>query len=462
MLSLSADCVYEILKYVEEDIKTVHSCVLINRMWCETSVPILWRNPWKVNIPYIKGKVSVALFTALFSCLEKDIKRFFYECNIHPFDLSKREDFFNEALFQYPKYGRSLDLKKLSTIIGHQFSSEDHKVLVNQEILKMILSKSRSIKKIIMLGIEAPYPLSNCLWADDSLSQLVELQCDCDDALFYFGLARHCRNIEKLDVICGADNLGLTSLIELQNSLKSLRCEAYDNLHEFGKALSKYQSTSLLELEIFEGKCIPIEFFSSFINLKRLKIGYIEDICDPKDLHALEYTILPNLEFLSADIELPRLNILTRLISSTIGNLTHIFLGSYIPEDATQQIEPYHMTISNHCPNLYYVSTFFYEGNGNSSFGLEELIRSCNKLRGIIFNALSMNSSGFDLFNLVRRFAPSSLCDIKIVGNCGLKSCYLEWFLESWRSRRPLSLSISEDVYELSEKLERVKNKFLD
>ena len=73
-----------------------------------------------------------------------------------------------------------------------------------------------------------------------------------------------------------------------------------------------------------------------------------------------------------------------------------------------------------------------------------------------------MESEGFDLFNMIKRFAPSTLCDIKIVGNCKLKSVYLEWFLECWRSREPLTLSISESVYEISEDLDGVKDKFLD
>jgi len=222
-------------------------------------------------------------------------------------------------------------------------------------------------------------------------------------------------------------------------------------------------------LEIFEGKCIPFEILSSFVNLKKFKTGYIyESDLNLKDFHYLENTKLPKLERFSTEIEFPRLNILTKLISSTTGNLTHIFLGSFVPKETHQFIEPYHRTISKHCPNICYVSTFIYEENdlnnrnNYNSFGLEDLIKSCNKLRGIIFYGIRMFSEGFDFFNMIRRFASSTLCDIKIVGECGLKSHYLEWFLESWRSRIPLSLSISEDVYELSEDLDEVKDKFLD
>src|SRR4051812_19758199 len=27
--------------------KSLHSCLFVNRLWCEAAVPILWNNPWK-------------------------------------------------------------------------------------------------------------------------------------------------------------------------------------------------------------------------------------------------------------------------------------------------------------------------------------------------------------------------------------------------------------------------------
>src|ERR1043165_1941117 len=44
MSQLSTDCLNEIFEYLEEDKVTLHSCLLVNRLWCEASVRILWRN----------------------------------------------------------------------------------------------------------------------------------------------------------------------------------------------------------------------------------------------------------------------------------------------------------------------------------------------------------------------------------------------------------------------------------
>ena len=44
MSQLPSDCLNEIFEYLEEDIVTLRSCLLVNRLWCEVTVRILWRN----------------------------------------------------------------------------------------------------------------------------------------------------------------------------------------------------------------------------------------------------------------------------------------------------------------------------------------------------------------------------------------------------------------------------------
>ena len=44
LAELPADCLREIFKYVEQDNRRMYdlrSCLLVNRMWCDTAVPIL-------------------------------------------------------------------------------------------------------------------------------------------------------------------------------------------------------------------------------------------------------------------------------------------------------------------------------------------------------------------------------------------------------------------------------------
>ena len=43
MSQLPADFINEIFEYLDDDKITLYSCLLVNRLWCEVSVRILWR-----------------------------------------------------------------------------------------------------------------------------------------------------------------------------------------------------------------------------------------------------------------------------------------------------------------------------------------------------------------------------------------------------------------------------------
>ena len=68
MSQLPADCLNEIFEYLDEysDKVTLRSCLLVNRLWCEISVKILWRNVWKfLSIPYREDISSNILNTLI-------------------------------------------------------------------------------------------------------------------------------------------------------------------------------------------------------------------------------------------------------------------------------------------------------------------------------------------------------------------------------------------------------------
>src|SRR5437764_11295756 len=49
MSQLPADCLGEIFECLEKDKVTLHSCLLVNRLWCEVSVRILWKSVWNYD-----------------------------------------------------------------------------------------------------------------------------------------------------------------------------------------------------------------------------------------------------------------------------------------------------------------------------------------------------------------------------------------------------------------------------
>ncbi|CAG8717028.1 5265_t:CDS:1, partial [Acaulospora morrowiae] len=48
---LPADCLYDIFNLLKDDIKSLHSCILVNRLWCEIAIPYLWAHPFTQSTP---------------------------------------------------------------------------------------------------------------------------------------------------------------------------------------------------------------------------------------------------------------------------------------------------------------------------------------------------------------------------------------------------------------------------
>src|SRR5437764_8116474 len=68
MSQLPADCLHEIFEYLEYLEDCLHSCLLVNHLWCEVSVRILWRSPWN--------------YRTLIACLPNESKEILYENGI--------------------------------------------------------------------------------------------------------------------------------------------------------------------------------------------------------------------------------------------------------------------------------------------------------------------------------------------------------------------------------------------
>src|SRR5581483_4482020 len=39
----------DIIKNFQGDFTTLHSCILVNRLWCRLAIPLLWENPFSVT-----------------------------------------------------------------------------------------------------------------------------------------------------------------------------------------------------------------------------------------------------------------------------------------------------------------------------------------------------------------------------------------------------------------------------
>src|SRR5436305_10117831 len=96
MSQLIADCLYDILEHLEDDEDTLCSCLIVNRLWCEVAVRILWRNGHYYNTKNI---------TTLIACLPKESMKILHENGIIiPTPTSKL------PMFNYASFCKSLSI----------------------------------------------------------------------------------------------------------------------------------------------------------------------------------------------------------------------------------------------------------------------------------------------------------------------------------------------------------------
>ena len=114
---LPADCLNEIFENLEDDKQTLRSCLLVNRLWCELSVRILWRNIWNYGCPD-------NLYT-LISCLPNKSKEL----------LRKNEIFIstptsNPSLFNYAAFCKVLSINEICRIINRNKPSNTSRLII--------------------------------------------------------------------------------------------------------------------------------------------------------------------------------------------------------------------------------------------------------------------------------------------------------------------------------------------
>src|SRR5436190_18236703 len=138
MLRLPADCLNGIFEYLEDDKVTLHSCLLVNRLWCEVAVRILWRSVWNMS------------FNTLIACLPNESKKILHENGIIISAPTSKPPMFNYPAFckdlsDYPEVNskiKQLFQQSNSPQIFDNYKNNIH--IVEQEIHKLFMKQISS------------------------------------------------------------------------------------------------------------------------------------------------------------------------------------------------------------------------------------------------------------------------------------------------------------------------------
>ncbi|CAG8663732.1 13384_t:CDS:1, partial [Racocetra persica] len=143
--------------HFQNDLTTLYYCLLVNSLWCATTIPILWSNPWKYHYELLpNGRLStdhkrsthveiqsLLLLKTLSTCFSADSKLFLLNYGI-------RIDS-GPPLFDYARYCRSLDTYDIDYMLRKAqrnhlcFYTEDTRDFVGVAIYRLLFLQSSKI-----------------------------------------------------------------------------------------------------------------------------------------------------------------------------------------------------------------------------------------------------------------------------------------------------------------------------
>src|SRR5436190_23445308 len=100
---LPTDCLSDVFENLEDNKATLHSCLLVNRLWCKVSVRILWRSfpYYRVRrvTHYRQSKDALSILSTLISCLPNKSKELLHKNEIFIPTLTSKPPLFNYVSF---------------------------------------------------------------------------------------------------------------------------------------------------------------------------------------------------------------------------------------------------------------------------------------------------------------------------------------------------------------------------
>jgi hypothetical protein len=385
----------KILEFLDNDMITLHSCLLVNEQWSKIAVETLWKDIYKVqaNAEELYGieledESDQNILSTLYSCLPKESKELLIQNNImieSPTMVSPKYD--------YPAYCKYLDAGYINQLIIVHLGEESkiyERTLLKQEIYQLFIKQSSSLRYLHFHDPHVPFPYFSGV--SNSITQLKEFSCDTSiSSSIFCRMAQLCRNINKILIKwVKEDNEGLAKLIQFQNNLIDIgfECEE-DDLEEkiepfectmIGNALES-RSNSLSHLYIKNSLfCMPLSSISKLTNLTSIDLN-LEELFPIDAFESLCSTHFPNLTKLLIGENIPPLVLIANFIKTNGGSLKEILFYNGFYSGDLEECTTLNQMISRTCSKLETLMTFCYDDQFQD---IIEILISCDRLNNLI------------------------------------------------------------------------------
>ncbi|GET00382.1 hypothetical protein GLOIN_2v1531010 [Rhizophagus clarus] len=443
MSQLPVDCLSEIFEYLKDDKITLHSCMLVNRLWCKVSVRIFWRDVCSSN------------FNTLIACLPNESKEILYKNGITISTLTSKTPIFN-----YASFCKVLSVNrvhyKIENLLNNQqnnsSSSFNNKVhIVTQEIFKMFMKEISSLNNLVLL-LYPNITFNLFPGAKDCLKNLSELHCNTNISTdLFYQLSQICYNIQSftLEVEEIVSN-GLADLISVQRNLKCFIMVLYfgledNSLTDIIPSLMLKLPNTLVKLELFgPNYYIPLLFIDKFSNLQELKLSFIlnESFIN---FEKLQPTLFPQLQVIKFKEKFSTIELLIKFLENNGKNLKEIRFGDFYGCSNNSL----NLAIAKFCPSL---RKLFIGIKHNELETLKIIFNNCKNLESIKIRCGGEFLSEKEALETVAKYSQNIyeliLCHLFAV-RFELLPEELETFFISWIDRNPQkSLSLVVITYD--------------
>jgi hypothetical protein len=453
MSKLNKDILYLIFEELQDDSKSLFSCLMVNRCWCETVIPILWRNPWSYDINYSSKNY---LFIIIASYLSDEIKESLTRQGIQLPTVSCQR-----LLFDYLSFCRSINVTTISIITSVGSSLAYNQFILQQEFYSIFMKRFPELKYLDMKYIS--HQIFYFPGARPRFESLCELICDTSiDSSYFYGLAWLCQYIQRL-VIFNLDPKvyhGVAKLISVQENLKYFEWE-----DDYGLCYTGPDSYSEILIEL-EKKVDTINHLKLFFLYKDHTLQKVL----PK-FHKLT-TLITNFGSFSEEqlkkcvyrdlkiltIDFYELKAASIVIENSGRHLKKILLGSYDLDDYIVDFNDdsliFIRKVYENCLSIEYLSLVFPPSKQHSS-EFEKLLKICQNLKSLLLVVCANETeieekllkNGKELLKILIRSAPPNLKEIKLLYDFRCSFEAFEEFLEKWRGRPALSILTCEPIY---------------
>ncbi|RIA82598.1 hypothetical protein C1645_880977 [Glomus cerebriforme] len=465
MSQLNKDILFLLFEELRDDSKSLFSCLLVNRLWCETVIPILWRNPWCYGINY---KNKSYLFAIIAFYLPNGIKEFLTSQGINFPPIS-----YQSLLFNYLSFCKSINVNIINnSVIPIGSSLAYNQFLLQQEFYNLLITTCSELKYLDMKSIN--HQIFYFPKAEARLETLYELRCNTSvDSSYFYGLARICQNIQKLIIINNTikANHGIVKLIEVQENLKNF--EWKDDFEDEYNFIEDPYKEALLALEKKADNLNHLKIFFQYI----IWFGHTSLQKVLPKLYKLKTLIIENSFFISFtehqskmlvyhDIEILYIDFITISAASNIienngGHLKEIILfkGCYeyfeFEDNFNEASLNFIHNICEHCPSIEYLTLLFSPTKEHFT-KFEKLLKVCQNLKSLLivitdvdkeetFESISEN--GAELLKTLISSVPNNLREIRFFDDFKFSLQALEEFLKQWKSQHALSIFTSDYIY---------------